>query len=81
VELTKSRVSFNPNPLWTITKILFNFHYQIPTKVRAIQIFQDQPQACWLSDNLVRLGEQILKSNEHTKIVGEVFEMKIEWVT
>jgi hypothetical protein len=31
--------------------------------------------------NLVRLGEQISKSNEYTEIVGEVFEMKIEWVT
>jgi hypothetical protein len=31
--------------------------------------------------NLVRLGEQIPKSNEHTEIIGEVFEMKIEWVT
>jgi hypothetical protein len=46
-----------------------------------IQAFWDQPQPWWLSDNLVCLGEQILKSNEHTKIVGEVLEMKIEWVT
>jgi hypothetical protein len=34
-----------------------------------------------LLDNLVHLGEQIPKSNEHTGIVGEVLEMKIEWVT
>jgi hypothetical protein len=32
-------------------------------------------------NNLVYLGEQIPKSNRHEKIVGEVVEMKIEWVT
>jgi hypothetical protein len=32
-------------------------------------------------DNLVCLVEQIPKSNEHMEIVGEVLEMKIEWVT
>jgi hypothetical protein len=46
-----------------------------------IQTFQDQPQPWWLPDNLAHLGEQIPKSNEHTEIVGEVLEMKIEWVT
>jgi hypothetical protein len=39
VELTKSRVAFNPNPLRTITKIESGFHYQIPTMERAIQTF------------------------------------------
>jgi hypothetical protein len=38
-ELTKSQVSFNSKPLRTITKVKFGFHYQIPTKERAIQTF------------------------------------------
>jgi hypothetical protein len=47
----------------------------------AIQTFQGQPQPWWLLDNLVYLGEQISKRNKHTEIIGEVLEMKIEWVT
>jgi hypothetical protein len=41
-----------------ITKIWFGFHYQIPTKERAIQTFQDQPQPWWFPDDLVRLGNK-----------------------
>jgi hypothetical protein len=60
---------------------LFRFPLSNPHKGEGNTNFSGSTTTLVTPDNLVVLGEQIPKSNEHTEIIGEVLEMMIEWVT
>jgi hypothetical protein len=64
-----------------ITKIKFSFHYQIPTKRGQHKLSEVNHN---LGDSRTTPSPsrgRIPKSNEHMKLVDDVLELKIEWVT
>jgi hypothetical protein len=73
--LTKSRVSFNPNPL-KLPPRPTRCSLSIPTKRRAIQTFRDSTTIVGSSRATPSyLGDWILKSNNHNEVIegeGEV---------
>jgi hypothetical protein len=63
-ELTKSRESFNLDPPWMITKILFDFHYQIPQWEGNTSFLKSTTTLVSPEQHLVHLGDKSARETD-----------------